>query len=78
MERQDLLEKLYSGEQKRRKELAFNVALNDMLIVQGVMSVCLCACMREREKERERERKSERESERERADEWFVFSDIWR
>jgi hypothetical protein len=74
MERQDLLEKLYSGEQKRRKELAFNVALNDMLIVQGVMSVCVCACMRERE----RERKSERESERERADEWFVFSDILR
>jgi hypothetical protein len=48
MERQDLLEKLYSGELKRRKELAFNVALNDMLLVQGVSSVCMCVCARAR------------------------------
>ena len=53
MERQDLLETLYSSEHKRRKELAFNVALNDMLLVQGVSSVCVRvrACMRERKSE---------------------------
>ena len=60
MERQDLLEKLYSGEQKRRKELAFNVALNEMLLVQGVSSVCVCVCVHERERKSEREREKER------------------
>jgi hypothetical protein len=77
MERQDLLEKLYSGELKRRKELAFNVALNDMLLVQGVSSVCMCVCARARAWERERASERKRKSERERADEWFVFPDCW-